>query len=81
MTKPRVCVDFRTTTSQKFEAVLRRARIQGSYTFVPLNSRLESNKGVDEEEEPAVVRAFLATHARPFKGHSGVVLGALGRVC
>jgi hypothetical protein len=33
-----------TTTSQKCEAVPRRARISGSWTFVSLNSRLESNK-------------------------------------
>ena len=33
-----------TTTSQKREAVPRRARISGSWTLVSLNSRLESNK-------------------------------------
>ena len=38
------------TTSQNREAVLIRARFQGSYTFVSLNSRLESNK--EEEELP-----------------------------
>ena len=37
-----------TTTSQKREAVPRRARISGSQTCVSLNSRLESTK---EEEE------------------------------
>ena len=34
------------TTLQKCEAVPRRARIQGSYTFLPLNSRRESNREV-----------------------------------
>ena len=34
----------RTTTSQKCAAVPRRARIEGSQTFVSFNSRLESNK-------------------------------------
>ena len=33
-----------TTTSRKSAAVPRRARIQGSQTFVSLNSRLESNR-------------------------------------
>ena len=36
------------TTLQKYAAVPRRARIQGSKTFVSLSSRLEGNK---EEEE------------------------------
>ena len=35
---------LRTTHSQKCAALPRRARIQGSYTFASLNSRLESNK-------------------------------------
>jgi len=35
---------LRTTTSQKCAAIPRRARIQGSWTCVSLNSRLESNK-------------------------------------
>ena len=37
-------VHLRTTTWQECEAVPLRARIQGSYIVVPLNSRLESNK-------------------------------------
>ena len=41
-------LDLRTTTSQNCEAVPRRARIQGSWTFVSLNYRLESNR---EEEK------------------------------
>ena len=41
--------DFRTTTSQKCEAVERRARISGSQTCVSLNSRMESNTEEDEE--------------------------------
>ena len=39
-----IVLDLRTTTSQKCVAVPRRARIQGSYNCVPLNSRPESNK-------------------------------------
>ena len=35
---------IRTTASQKCEAVPRRARNEGSYTCLPLNSRLKSNK-------------------------------------
>jgi len=38
-----------TTTAQKCEAVPRRARIDGSQTFVSLNSRLDSNE--DEEDQ------------------------------
>ena len=38
-------LNLRTSTSQKCEAVLRRARIQGSKTCVSLNSGVESNKG------------------------------------
>ena len=41
------CVNLRTTTLQKCAAVPRRARIQGSWTFVSLTSRLESNKEED----------------------------------
>ena len=48
---PGTVLDLRTTTSQKCEAVPRRARIQGSWTIVSLNSRLESNRGKEEEEE------------------------------
>ena len=36
-------LNLRTTTLQKCAAVPRRARIQGSQTFVSHNSRLESN--------------------------------------
>jgi len=39
-----IVLNLRTTTSQKCEAVPRRARIQGSWNFESLNSRLESNK-------------------------------------
>ena len=42
-----VPINLGTTTSQKSEAVPRRARIEGSYTFVSLNSRLGSNKEED----------------------------------
>ena len=41
-----------TTTSQKCEAVPRRARIDGSQTFVSLNSRLDSNEEEEEEVHP-----------------------------
>ena len=40
-------LNLRTTTSQKCEALPRRARIEGSQTCVSADSRLESNK---EEE-------------------------------
>ena len=39
------------STSLKYDAVPRRARIHGSYTFVSLNSRLESNKEGGKEEK------------------------------
>ena len=42
----------RTTTSQKCKLVAKRARIQGSSTCVPLNSRLESHD--DEEKQSAL---------------------------
>jgi len=41
---PKHVLDPRTFTLQKCVAVPRRARIQGSYTFVPLNFWLESKK-------------------------------------
>ena len=44
---PPSCLNLSTTSSQKFQAVPRRARIQGSETWVSLNSRLESNKEED----------------------------------
>ena len=37
-------INLRTTSSQNYEAVARKARILGSQTFVSLNSRLESNE-------------------------------------
>ena len=43
-------LNLRTTTWQKYGAVPRRARIEGSWIVASLNSRLESNK---EEEESA----------------------------
>ena len=36
-------LDSKTSTSQKCAAIPRRARIPSSWTFVSLNSRLESN--------------------------------------
>ena len=46
-------VNLRATTSQKCEAVLRRAGIQGPQTCVSLNSRLESNDGEEDLGSPA----------------------------
>ena len=45
-----------TTTSQKCEAVPRRARISGSETLESLNSRLESN----EAEKAEIVRESIS---------------------
>ena len=50
-------LNLRTTTSQKREAVSRRARIQGSQTSVSLNSRLESKK---PEEKTANTRVRVS---------------------
>ena len=50
-------------TSQNCEAVSRRARIQGSYTFVSLNSRLKSNK--EEKEEEWARTGKIARWVRP----------------
>ena len=52
-----------TTTSHKFEAVPRIARLQGSCMFVSINSRLESNK---EEETGA---SKLAEHYPAYQNH------------
>ena len=43
-------LNFRTTTSHKSAAVPKRARISGSWTFVSLNSRLDSNKEEKKRE-------------------------------
>ena len=45
--------DLRASAVQKCAAFPRRARIQGSWTFESLNSRLESNKEKDDEDQPA----------------------------
>ena len=42
--------------SQKCEAVPRRARISGSYTFLSLNSGLESNKEEEEDHPGSALR-------------------------
>ena len=52
-------IDSRTHTSQNREAVPRRARIQGSQTFVSLNSRLASN--TDKEEDGPLLASSVAT--------------------
>ena len=54
--------DLSATFSQNCDAVPRRARISGSYTFVSLNSRLESN---DEEEEERLPEWFSTRLAKP----------------
>ena len=41
---PDARTDLRTTTSQKCAAVPKRARIEGSKTFVSLNTKCESNR-------------------------------------
>ena len=46
-----IVLNSRTTGLHKCAAVPRRARIQGSWTYVSLNFRLESNKEEEEEEE------------------------------
>ena len=51
----------RTPDSQKYEAVLRRARTQGSKRYVSFNSRLESRK--EEEDSP---RPDPASRVRDF---------------
>ena len=59
-----------TTTSQKCEAVPRRARISGSWTFVSLNSRLESNKEetwARGRDVAVVLLDYLPTPARKFQ--------------
>ena len=50
-----------TTTSQKCEAVPRRARSQGSHTSDSLNSRLESNEE-EEEDIKTKMQVILNTH-------------------
>ena len=48
MSIAKLCCGLGTTTAQKFEVGPSRARIEGSWTCVSLNSRLEGNKEVDE---------------------------------
>jgi hypothetical protein len=54
-------IDLRTTTSQKYEAVPRRARFQGSKTVVSLNSRLESNQEEGEAHPESELRTTMAS--------------------
>ena len=54
-------LNLRTTPSQKCAAVPRRARIQGSYTLVSLNSRLESERKEEEAVYHQVYTVFSAT--------------------
>ena len=66
----------RTITSHKCAAVPRRARIEGSYTFASLNSRLETNEEEEGKAERDLERKevhcrvlvavwVLAVHIRP----------------
>ena len=55
-----VVLDLTTTTLQKCEAVQRRARIQGSYTFASLNFRLENS---NEEEVECTIRTSSIAQA------------------
>ena len=48
----RTVLDSRRTTSQNCEAVPRRVRIQGSWSFASLNPRLESNEEEEVSPEP-----------------------------
>ena len=64
--------DLRTITSQKCEAVPKKARIQGSYTCLSLNFRLDSNK---EDQEGNLFHCVLdadqgsrVCHALPPEG-------------
>jgi len=55
-----IVLNLRTTTSQNCEAAPRRARIYGSQTFVPFNSRRENN-----EKERPVYEGLKLLDARP----------------
>jgi len=57
-------LDSRTTTSQKYEAVLRRTRISGAKTFVSLNSWLESNVEEEERRRDRVSDGEAVDHAK-----------------
>ena len=50
-------LDSRTTAAQNCDAVPRRARIQESYTFVPITSKPESNKEEEALSDPRPERA------------------------
>ena len=56
-------INLRTTILPKYKAVLKRNRVQGSYTFESLNSRLESN---EEEKKKKVngIKAFAVNGGR-----------------
>ena len=72
-------MNLRTSTMQKCEVFPRRARIQGSYTCVSLNSRLESNKEEEEEEEhDATVMPLIWACLRPLPGKSHSSSSLLG---
>ena len=63
-----------TTSSQKCEAVPRRARIQGSLTRVSLNSRLDRNKEEEEVCTPKGRRCFPRPLPRAHVTHSKLTL-------
>ena len=68
-------LNLRTTTSRKYAAVPRRARIQGSQTFVSLKSRLQ---GDHEEEGCAWRRVRTVSGAGDCRGGQG---GSRARGC
>ena len=64
-------LNSRTITQHKCGAVPRRARIQGSCTFVSLNSRLESNKEEGEKVSQRRKRIYTVVLERDTRTSSG----------
>jgi hypothetical protein len=64
-------------TAQKCEAVLKRARIQGSWIFVSLNSRLESNKEEEEKGGERLLTEKLRTKHGQTSAHRRKTLASL----
>ena len=60
------------TTEHKCKAVLRRARIQGSYSCVSLNSRLESNKEQEEDGVNIDPSEVLGSYVCPTVGRMSI---------
>jgi hypothetical protein len=57
------------STSQKCEVVPKRARVQGSWTFVSLKFRLESNKEEEEKVTPAAGRVPKPLNLQGYLAH------------